>query len=44
MRPFGRCFLPGPTDVHPEVWDATLEPMFHYSKLEGRKFNKPSLN
>jgi aspartate aminotransferase-like enzyme len=28
MRPFGRCFLPGPTDVHPEVWDATLEPMY----------------
>jgi aspartate aminotransferase-like enzyme len=28
MRPFGRCFLPGPTDVLPEVLEATLEPMY----------------
>lgn len=28
MRPFGRNFLPGPTDVHPEVLEATLEPMY----------------
>lgn len=28
MRPFGRGFLPGPTDVHPDVMQATLEPMY----------------
>ncbi len=28
MRPFGRCFLPGPTDVHPDVWAATQKPMY----------------
>lgn len=28
MRPFGRNFLPGPTDVHPEVLEATLEPYY----------------
>jgi aspartate aminotransferase-like enzyme len=28
MRPFGRAFLPGPTDVHPDVLEATLEPMY----------------
>jgi aspartate aminotransferase-like enzyme len=28
MRPFGRAFLPGPTDIHPEVLEATLEPMY----------------
>jgi len=28
MRPFGRGFLPGPTDVHPDVLEATLEPMY----------------
>ncbi|MBS1241290.1 MAG: aminotransferase class [Gemmatimonadetes bacterium] len=28
MRPFGRCFLPGPTDVLPEILEATLEPMY----------------
>ena len=28
MRPFGRCFLPGPTDVLPEVLEATLAPMY----------------
>ncbi|TFH67047.1 MAG: alanine--glyoxylate aminotransferase family protein, partial [Gemmatimonadales bacterium] len=28
MRPFGRCFLPGPTDVHADVWRATQEPMY----------------
>ena len=28
MRPFGRCFLPGPTDVHPDVWKATQDPMY----------------
>jgi aspartate aminotransferase-like enzyme len=28
MRPFGRNFLPGPTDVHPEVLEATLKPYY----------------
>ena len=28
MRPFGRNFLPGPTDVHPEVLEATLQPYY----------------
>lgn len=28
MRPFGRNFLPGPTDVHPEVLEATLRPYY----------------
>ncbi len=28
MRPFGRGFLPGPTDVHPDVMRAMLEPMY----------------
>jgi aspartate aminotransferase-like enzyme len=28
MKPFGRCFLPGPTDVLPEILEATLEPMY----------------
>lgn len=28
MRPFGRCFLPGPTDVHPDIWQAMQEPMY----------------
>ncbi len=28
MIPFGRNFLPGPTDVHPEVLDAMAVPMF----------------
>jgi aspartate aminotransferase-like enzyme len=28
MRPFGRNFLPGPTDVHPEVLEATLLPYY----------------
>lgn len=27
-RPFGRGFLPGPTDVHPDILQATLEPMY----------------
>ena len=29
MRPFGRAFLPGPADIHPEVLEATLEPMYY---------------
>ncbi len=28
MRPFGRNFLPGPVDVHPDVLDATLRPYY----------------
>jgi aspartate aminotransferase-like enzyme len=28
VRPFGRAFLPGPTDVHPDVLAAMLEPMY----------------
>ena len=28
MRPFGRSFLPGPVDIHPDVLQATLEPMY----------------
>lgn len=28
MRPFGRNFLPGPVDVHPDVLPATLEPYY----------------
>ena len=28
MRPFGRSFLPGPVDVHPEVLEATLQPYY----------------
>lgn len=28
MRPFGHGFLPGPTDVHPDVWQAMLDPMY----------------
>jgi len=28
MRPFGRNFLPGPTDVRPEILEATLEPYY----------------
>jgi aspartate aminotransferase-like enzyme len=28
MTPFGRNFLPGPTDVHPEVLEAMSGPMF----------------
>lgn len=27
-RPFGQGFLPGPTDVHPDIVQATLEPMY----------------
>lgn len=28
MTTFGRGFLPGPADVHPEVWEATTQPMY----------------
>ena len=28
MRPFGRNFLPGPTDVRPEILEATLQPYY----------------
>lgn len=28
MRPFGRSFLPGPVDVHPEVLESTLQPYY----------------
>lgn len=28
MSPFGRNFLPGPSDVHPDVWQAMQEPMY----------------
>lgn len=30
MIPFGRCFLPGPTDVRPEIYAATAQPMFFH--------------
>lgn len=30
MTPFGRCFLPGPTDVRPEIYAATAETMFFH--------------
>jgi len=30
MTEFGRCFLPGPTDVRPEIYEATAEPMFFH--------------
>jgi aspartate aminotransferase-like enzyme len=30
MTAFGRCFLPGPTDVRPEIYAATAEPMFFH--------------
>lgn len=30
MTPFGRCFLPGPTDVRPEIYAATAERMFFH--------------
>jgi aspartate aminotransferase-like enzyme len=29
VRPFGRGFLPGPTDVHPDVFRAALAPMYY---------------
>lgn len=34
MRPFGRNFLPGPTDVRPEILEATLQP--YYFGFSGR--------
>ncbi len=30
MSEFGKCFLPGPTDVRPEVYAATAQPMFFH--------------
>ena len=30
MSEFGRCFLPGPTDVRPEIYAVTSEPMFFH--------------
>lgn len=30
MSEFGRCFLPGPTDVRPEIYAATSRPMFFH--------------
>lgn len=30
MSGFGRCFLPGPTDVRPEIYAATARPMFFH--------------
>lgn len=30
MTEFGRCFLPGPTDVRPEIYAAMAQPMFFH--------------
>ena len=37
MTPFGRNFLPGPTDVHPEVLAALDQPMFGHrsARMQG---------
>jgi len=36
LPPFGRFFLPGPTDVHPEVLEAMVRPMFAHRGPEMR--------
>lgn len=46
MSGFGRCFLPGPTDVRPEIYAATARPMFFHRSprmLELLRTIQPSL-
>ena len=46
MSDFGRCFLPGPTDVRPEIYAATARTMFFHrgpQMLELLKEIQPSL-
>jgi aspartate aminotransferase-like enzyme len=40
-RPYGRFFLPGPTEVHPDVLEAQTRPMMGHRGADAQAFMKP---
>jgi aspartate aminotransferase-like enzyme len=40
-RPYGRFFLPGPTEVHPDVLQAQTRPMMGHRGADAQAFMKP---
>ncbi len=40
-RPYGRFFLPGPTEVHPDVLDAQTRPMMGHRGADAQAFMRP---